>query len=65
MSKVYKSLPGQNIYDAAIHAVCVAKLNNECIIFVFNDLDINVYPESHHVDIVEKYNLYSNLRRLS
>lgn len=65
MSKVYKSLPGQNIYDAAIHAVCVAKLNNECIIFVFNDIHMNVFPESHHIDIVEKYNLYSALMELS
>lgn len=52
MSEVYRALPGQNIYEASINAVCVAKLHNECIIFIFNDLDINVYPESYHKDIV-------------
>lgn len=65
MSKVFNALPGQNIYDAAIHAVCIAKINNECIIFVVDDVQMNVFPESFHMDIVEKYNLYSALMELS
>lgn len=60
---VYNATSGENILSASKNAISLANSEKSCIIFTFNDININVYPESFYIDIMEKYSLYYNIRR--
>lgn len=65
MKETYKAEAGENIHRAATKAILLAKSQNAALNLVFNELNIQVHPESYVLDIVEKYLLLAEMRRHS
>lgn len=55
--------PGEPVYQTAIRAIQYASQHNDAIQMSHNDVTVNVYPESHLHDILEKFDLRTRLKR--
>jgi hypothetical protein len=60
----YEPSKGLTIYESARRAIEEAINVDSRIMLVFNELEVTVFPESCPNDIVEKYLLQNQIRRL-